>query len=282
MESNPFCGRTGLRAHVHEQEAAGPVGVLGVARRERALAEEGGLLISRHPGDGDRGPQPLRLCRPDHRRRGAQPGQDLAGDAEEIEQVIRPFEASQVEQHGARGVAVVGDVVAAAGESPDQEAVDRAGPESARRQQLRCSRPVGEEPFDLGGAEVRVETQARPGFDGRSESRSLQLGAAIRRPAALPHDGVPQGGAGLCVPQEYGLPLVGDADGGQIRGFQTCLLESEPAGAELSPPYIFRIVLHPSGLRVVLGEFFLCGSRGRRHRGRRRSPGNSWSPGRAP
>ena len=51
------------RAHVHEQEAARPVGVLAVARPQRALSEQRRLLVAGHAGDRHGGAQPLRLGR---------------------------------------------------------------------------------------------------------------------------------------------------------------------------------------------------------------------------
>ena len=123
------------------------------------------------PAMGTAAPKTSRIGRPDDARRGAQPGQDLDGDAEEVEQLVRPFEAVQIEQHGARGVAVVGHVVAAAGEPPDEEAVDRCRPAAGPCGELGGARPVGEQPLDLGGAEVGVETQAGAGLDRRPESR---------------------------------------------------------------------------------------------------------------
>ena len=49
----PFDGWRALGAHVHEDERAGAVGVLGHPRREARLAEQGGLLVAGDAGDRD-------------------------------------------------------------------------------------------------------------------------------------------------------------------------------------------------------------------------------------
>ena len=83
----------------------------------------------------------------------------MRGTPNRLEQVIRPVEPVDVEEHGARGVAVVGHVAAAAGEPPDQEAVDGPGPQASLAQQIVGAGPVREQPLELGGAEVRVEPE---------------------------------------------------------------------------------------------------------------------------
>jgi hypothetical protein len=45
----------GLLAVIHQQEAAGAVGILGLAGFEAGLADEGRVLVAQDPGDGDAG-----------------------------------------------------------------------------------------------------------------------------------------------------------------------------------------------------------------------------------
>ena len=120
----------------------------------------------------------------------------------------------------------------------------------ARRRPLasrsRGAFSVGEEPFDLGGAEVGVEPQARACFDGGSEPGPLEFLAAAGRPPALPDDGVAEGGAGLRIPQEDRFSLIGDADGREIFGFQPRLLQRELGAAVLGLPDVLGICsTHP-------------------------------------
>ena len=69
-----------LRAHVHQQKRARPVGALGVARVEAVLSEQGRLLVARQPGDGNAVGQPVDAAGGgDHLRRAAHLGQDARG-----------------------------------------------------------------------------------------------------------------------------------------------------------------------------------------------------------
>ena len=49
-------------AGVHQQEAAGAVGVLGLTGREAGLTEEGSLLVSGGSGDGNGSTEKSRIC----------------------------------------------------------------------------------------------------------------------------------------------------------------------------------------------------------------------------
>ena len=78
-------------------------------------------------------------------------------------------------QQRARGVGGVGDVHAAAGQPPDQQAVDGAEGELAALGASRAPGDVVEQPGDLGGGEIGIEQQ--PGAFARP---------APRRPRAQP------------------------------------------------------------------------------------------------
>ncbi len=85
----------------------------------------------------------------------------------------------------------------------------------------------------LARAEVGVEPQAGGLCYARAPSLLFQLGAPSRRPPALPHDRVSQRSAGLGVPEEDGLSLVGDTDGREFLRLKLRVLEGRPAGAQL-------------------------------------------------
>ena len=75
--------------------------------------------------------------------------------------------------------------------------------------------------------------------------------------AALPDDGVADGLPGLLVPDDGGLPLVGDADGGDVLGPGADLVHGREGHAQLGGPDLIGVVLHPAGSRVILGKFLL-------------------------
>ena len=119
-------GKDRLVAGVHQQEAAGAVGVLDVALLEAGLAEQGRLLVSRRAGDRDRAGEEgaLRLPvdlggRPDLREHAGR-------DVQELQDLVVPLQRVDVEQHGPGGVGIIRHMDAALRQLPDQPGLDRA------------------------------------------------------------------------------------------------------------------------------------------------------------
>lgn len=110
-----------LVARVHQQEAAGAVGILGLARLNAHLAEQCRLLVAGDTGDGY-----AALGMAVHFRGWAHLRQHLPRDAQNFQQLVVPLQAVDVEHQRARGVGVVGDVNLATRKLPDQPGVDGA------------------------------------------------------------------------------------------------------------------------------------------------------------
>ena len=105
----------------------------------------------------------------------------------------------------------------AAGQLPDQPGVDVAEQQFAGAGALARAGHVVENPADLAGGEVGVDDEPGLARDGRRPRGAAgQLGAVIGRAAALPDDGGRDRLAGRAVPDDGGLALVGDADGGNL------------------------------------------------------------------
>ncbi len=68
-------------------------------------------------------------------------------------------------------------------------------------------------PGDLCGGEIGIQTQT--GFTTHFDIAviPLQLAAAIGSSSVLPHDGIVEGSAAAAIPDDGGLTLVGNADG---------------------------------------------------------------------
>ena len=112
-----------------------------------------------------------------------------------------------------------------------------------------------QKPADLAGGEVGVDEQARLLRDDLPQAPGLQLIAEGGRPAALPDDGVVDGLPGPPVPEDGGLPLIGDADGRHLPGVDVAGdLRQSPA---LRGPDLHGVVLHPARLGVDLAEGIL-------------------------
>ena len=129
--SRPLAEVWKLRAGVHQQEAAGAVGVLG-----HALAESRPGRTARSAGRRPRRrsrparPAATAACRRSARWRAAPAACSDAGMSSSVQQLGVPALRVHVEQHGARGVADVGGV---------QPAARSAATSASCR---RCRRPV--------------------------------------------------------------------------------------------------------------------------------------------
>ena len=141
----------------------------------------------------------------------------------------------------------------AAGQLPDQPCVHGA------EQNLPCLGPlprtghIVQDPLDLRCGEIGIRHQAGILPDVVCHAGLLQQFIHQRcRAAALPDDGVIDGAAGGLFPQDGGLPLVGDANGGDIVGIDTALGHHLVHDSILGGPDLHRVVLHPALLRIDL------------------------------
>src|ERR1700722_17041904 len=162
-----------------------------------------------------------------------------------------------IEQHGARSVGRVGDMRAAAGQSPDQKAIDGAERKLAA---LRPCARIGhgvEDRRNLGTREIRIDQEAGLSADERFVSRRLQTIAGVGGAAILPDDRAMDGAPARALPYQRGLALVGDADSSEIASRYAGPGKRKSTGLENGPPEIFGIVLDPTGTRKVLRKLLL-------------------------
>ena len=106
---------------------------------------------------------------------------------------------------------------------------------------------VVEDPLDLRPGEVGRQRQAGLGAEAVLAAVLGELVDDHVGPRVLPDDRVVDGLAGVLVPDDRGLALVGDADGGEVRGgdaglveraadhFLACAPRSRPGRARPSP-----------------------------------------------
>src|SRR6185295_20421355 len=97
---------------------------------------------------------------------------------------------------------------------PDQPAIDRAEEVIAAAQPLGDGGAIAEQPGELARSECRIEVEAGLGADKGNGALVAQLANLRIAAAALPDDGGHDGFAGLPVPDDQGLGLVGDAEAG--------------------------------------------------------------------
>ena len=163
-----------------------------------------------------------------------------------------PLASLQVEEQRARGVGIVGYVLLAARELPDEPGVDRPEQQMALLGVFLRAGYVVENPPDLRRGEVRVDDETGLLAELLIETAATQCRADVRGTPALPHDGVVHGLAGALVPHNRRLALVGDSDGSQGIGVDTAVLQRLPHGCKGRCPDLLGVVLDPAGLRIML------------------------------
>ncbi len=247
------------RADVEERESAGAVGRFDHAGSEAALADQRRLLVAGQRGDRDRRAEQFRRGRTvigtgiEHLR------QDRRRDVEGVEESGVPGQTVDVIEHRARGVGYVGRVTPAAGEPPQQKAVDGAEGDLAGAGAAAQTGDIVEQPADLAGAEIGIDDEAGALRDGFRQPLAAPVRAQFRGAPVLPDDRVMDRAAGGALPQDRGLALVGDADRGDrtVRGGG-----GFAAGGKDAAPDLLGIMLDPARLRVELGQFDLRGMAG--------------------
>src|SRR6185503_21155517 len=118
---------------------------------------------------------------------------------------------------------------------------------------------VVEQPGNLGAAEVGIDHQAGALAHQALGAHLLQLRALRRGAPVLPDDGVMDRLAGLPVPEDRGLALVGDADAHHILERDLGPAQHFARGVALRLVDLLRVVLDPAGLRENLAELALRG-----------------------
>ena len=186
-------------------------------------------------------------------------GEHRARHPQDFQQLVVPLAGVDVEQQGARGVGGVGGVHLAAGEAPQQIAIDGAEQEFAAAGAFARAGDVVEDPRDLGAGEIGIDDQAGFGRDRGLVAFGLEFGADVGGAAVLPDDGAVDRLAGDAVPHHGGLALVGDADRGDVLCGDIRFLQRLAAGRDRRGPDVLGLVLDPARGRKMLREFLLRG-----------------------
>ena len=211
------------------------------------------MLVAQVARDGDSGEFSDRLAvdlaraldRREHGARHAHNGQHL----------VVPVERAQVHEHGPARVRNVGDVHAragAAGQVPDDPAVDRAEQEVARFGLLSSAGNVVEQPANLGAGEVGRQRQPHSGAEAVLAAVARKFGDERVGSRVLPHDGVVDRLPGSAIPHDRRLALVSDPDRGQVACRQPRLGQRPADHFPAAGQYLERVVLDPAGPRVDL------------------------------
>ena len=122
---------------------------------------------------------------------------------------------------------------------------------------LHGTRDVLQNPLQLGAGEIGVDDETGLAPDHRGVAGFSQPVARPGGAAILPDDRVADRLAGFAIPDDGGLALVGDADGGDVGGGEPGLLECVGGDSGLRGPDFIRVVFDPAGLREELAKLLL-------------------------
>ncbi len=187
----------------------------------------------------------------------AHPGQHRGRYAEPFQDLLIPAESVNVKKHGPGSIGIVCHMDRPPGEVPDQPGVHSAEEKFPGLGPLPGPRHILQDPGDLGSAEISVRHQSRFPGDHLVKSVLFQLLDHVRCPAALPYNGIVHRLPGILVPEDGGLPLVGNSYGGNLFRSRPQHCHALCGHSQLGGPYLPGIVLHPAGPGVNLSEFLL-------------------------
>src|SRR3954469_10858228 len=243
-----------LRARVEQEEVAGAIRVLGLARRQAGLTERGRLLVAQVAGDRDaREAAGLNLAV--DLARGVDLGEHRGWHADGAGDLLVPREGLEVHQHRAAGVRDVGDVqpaVGATGEVPDEPGVHVAEGQVTRLGPIARAIDVVEDPADLRPREVGRQWQADLLLEAGLAAVARQLVDDLVRARVLPDERVVDRLAGVAVPHHRGLALVGDAQPGDVVGARPGRTQRLVEDLLATGPDLLGVVLDPTRLGIDL------------------------------
>src|SRR5215813_11227716 len=121
-----------------------------------------------------------------------------------------PFGLRDIEQERACRVRSVGQMILAAGETPEQKAIDRTESELAIFSSRTGVFHMIKQPRNLARGKIWIEQQPGPAGNCALVAGVPQRFAILCRAPILPYDGVVDCLSGLAVPKDRSLPLVGD------------------------------------------------------------------------
>ena len=186
-------------------------------------------------------------------------GQHLRWDVEQLQHARVPFTRADIVKQRARGIGGICRVNFAAGEPPNEEAVDGAEAQFALFSAGAGTFHIVQEPFDLGAGEIGIEPQSRAAIDLGFIALGAQICAKRLGAAVLPDDGAVDGLAGFAIPDHGGFALVGDANADNRFRLDAGLFDGGLGGGEDGFPDVFRVMLDMTGGGEVLLEFLLGG-----------------------
>ena len=162
-----------------------------------------------------------------------------------------------IEKHGSGSVCDIRCVNLPARQLPDEPCVDRAEEELVLFRHLSRTWHMVKDPADLSAGKIRIDGKPRYISYRFGMTACAKLFTKIGCTATLPNDGVINGSARSFVPNDGGLALIGDADGGDFLGRDACCNDGFRHGRVLRSVDLKRIMLDVACRGIKLCKFLL-------------------------
>ena len=145
----------------------------------------------------------------------------------------------------------------ATGQLPEQPAIDGAERQLTRLGARPGAGDIIQQPGQFGGGKIGIQQQAglvphHVFMASIPQTLTCRGGAPV-----LPDNGLGKWIPGLAIPQHGGFPLVGDANGRQLPGFQMGIAQGLLTQRQGIVPDLHGIVFHPAVMGKMLAELFL-------------------------
>src|SRR5438874_5899708 len=207
-----------LISGVQQEKGAGSVSAFGVASGESHLSNQGGLLISGHSRDRQAVRKKRQAARDAKVARARQDfGEHGQRNAKIATQLAIPAGRLQIEQESATRIGHVRGERLAAGQSPDEKAVDGAAGQATGFGAASPRRVLIQKPAHFAGREIGIKNQ--PGSLENPRLVALMLAAKVGGATILPDHGAGDRTAGGSIPENTSFSLIGQPDGGQVADF---------------------------------------------------------------
>src|SRR6266700_7908053 len=131
---------------------------------------------------------------------------------------------------------------------PQKKSVDISEEQLASDCLLPRARNIFKQPAKLQAAEVRTQRQSGLRPEAVLPALAGEARDIFRNPRVLPNNCICKRPAGLALPKDGGLPLIGDAACREIRSAQAALLERVRNHFFRTSQDFQRIMLHPTRL----------------------------------
>ena len=220
---------------------------------EAHLTNQGTMRIAQHAGNlNGLFKKTFHRCRAVAGIAGTRFGKHRSRNAGCLEQLVVPHQPVDIEDHGATRVGIIGRKRLSPCQFPHQPAIDGSNQEFASICLGTRAWNVVENPANLACAKVGVNLEACMLLDELLHAWHLApLTAKLSAARILPHKGMADWSTCLLVPCHDGLTLIGNRQR-IVVGIQFPTFEQQADGPNRVPIDFFRIVLHPSCLRVIL------------------------------